>query len=458
MPNKYLFINSTTTGKFTTKTINARKHIVVKIKPIRGDIAMNRLFYPDAEITNSFQQLDMLLAPSPHPLVNGVKVSAFHPLAINANNVGGIVRNPRKQGKDVFAEIALDVEVANSTDDGKEIIRRIKAGEKIGVSTGLIPEFIENRSGVDDFGKPFDAVVHNIKFDHVAILLNETPAGDHAGTEMIVNVSGKEYIASFSDLVDNELSSADIRDGLTQALIDKGIKDAWVHGEGIFPESKTFVYSLGFDRDSKSFKQSYTVDSDDKIMLLGEPIEVERKVEFIEVKPPEIEQMPASTTTNTNEQQLDKQKVVLAIIGNSQTIYDDTAHAKLMAMDERGLINAVCIAPTVDEAKKLLANDGFDFKIYDEFLQNKDQFKLYLTEQSKKTDEVKKEIVANSDFTLDMLANKPFGELKIIEKLSGKTKPETQGYQVLPLPSTINNSSDGKTPKINYEFNYAMGT
>jgi len=455
MPGKYLFVNSHTTGKFSLETINGREHIVAKVKPIRGDITMNRLFYPDAEITSSFQQLDMLLAPSPHPLVNGVKVSAFHPLAINANNVGGMVRNPTKQGKDVFADIAIDIGVANSSGDGKEIIRRIKAGEKIGVSTGLIPGRVENVSGADDFGKPFDAIVHDIKFDHVAILLNETPAGDHAGTEMIINVGGKDYTASFSNLIDNELSNSAIHDGLQQALAAKGIKDAWVHSEGIFTDSQTFVYSTGFGRDDKSFKQGYTIDSDDKIMLLGEPTEVIKKVEFIEVKPPETVQMPEPTVTNNKGPQLDKEKLVMAIIGNANMPYNDTSFVGLMGLSEKGLIDNLAEPVSVADAMTVLQNDGYSFHNennaddeFTEFVENRKEFKEFLNAKRDKIKSKTAHIVANSTFTDGMLANKSEAELDAIQNLIAA--PAGQ-HQTLPFAPTINNTMSQTGPSINWE-------
>jgi hypothetical protein len=172
MPQK-ITINSHSGGKFKEVVLNNRAHIITEMMSIEGDSTMNNLFYPDDQVTNSFKQLDMKPAPAGHPTANGENISAFHPLAINAFNVGGFIRNSRKEGKKVFNELVFDIEVANKDDRGKEIIKRIKSGEKIGVSTGL------NATVTSSGDKK---VVSDIEFDHVAVLLDESPAGDNTFT------------------------------------------------------------------------------------------------------------------------------------------------------------------------------------------------------------------------------------------------------------------------------------
>jgi len=78
MKNKLkILINSRTSGKFRREDIDGRSHIVTTMMPIRGDITMNRVFYSNAAVTESFMQLDMLPAPNGHPVVNGISVPAF---------------------------------------------------------------------------------------------------------------------------------------------------------------------------------------------------------------------------------------------------------------------------------------------------------------------------------------------------------------------------------------------
>jgi len=177
---KKIAVNSQSTGKFRTEVINNRPHIVTEMVSIEGDSVMNGLLYPLGDITNSFSQLDALPAPAGHPTVNGVNVSAMNLFAINAHYVGGMVRKPRMVGKQVVNELVFDIEVANKHDSGKKIIERIESGESIGVSTGLNAT-VTNQSGSIG-ATEYAGIVSDIQFDHVAVLLDEPPAGDNTFT------------------------------------------------------------------------------------------------------------------------------------------------------------------------------------------------------------------------------------------------------------------------------------
>jgi hypothetical protein len=172
MPQK-ITINSRSSGNYSEEVLNNRAHIVTEMMSIEGDSIMNGLFYPDDQVTNSFKQLDMKPAPAGHPTANGENISAFHPLAMNAFNVGGFIRNSRKEGKRVFNELVFDLEVAERDDRGTEIVNRIRKGQKIGVSTGLNASVISNGDKRE---------VRDIQFDHVAVLLDEKPAGENTFT------------------------------------------------------------------------------------------------------------------------------------------------------------------------------------------------------------------------------------------------------------------------------------
>jgi len=232
-----ILINSRTSGKFKRETIDGRSHIVTMMMPIRGDITMNKIFYPDKEVANSFMQLNMLPAPNGHPEVNGVSVPAFHPVANNKHNIGGFLRNPRKKGKRVFVDFMLDEEIANNSEAGKETIRRIEAGERIGVSTGLGISQVINKSGTDDFGKKFTREGKGFVFDHVAMLLNEHAAGEHAGTELILNEEDYEVLVHNAEWQTNELSTSDLHEGLRE-LIKPSADHSFSWIIDILPESK----------------------------------------------------------------------------------------------------------------------------------------------------------------------------------------------------------------------------
>lgn len=179
MKHKISVINKSN-GKYKKEIINGRDHIVTTMMAIEGDSVMNELFYPNEIVMASMYQLEMKPAPDRHPSHDGSPISAFNPLAMNANNFGGFTRSPRKSGKQVITDLVIDVEVANRTKRGSKIINKIKAGEPIGVSTGLLAE-VSNEEGKVGTQK-FNGKVQMIEFDHVAVLLDAMPAGENTYT------------------------------------------------------------------------------------------------------------------------------------------------------------------------------------------------------------------------------------------------------------------------------------
>lgn len=419
-------INTRTSGKFKRETINGRSHIVTSMRPIRGDISMNGIFYPNAEVKKSFVQLHDLPAPNGHPKINGVHVSAFKPASMNAFNVGGWVRNPKMSGKEVTTDFVLDETVANLTDDGREIIRRIEAGEKIGVSTGLNISILTNESGKDELGEPYERVGSGFQFDHVAILLNEKAAGDHAGTEMILNTENPDepiHVVNLIEQTVNEMSVDDLRDGLMNAIkSDRDGVFTWVID--IFPESKQFIFAVENDADKKLFKQSYAVGEED-VALTGSPVEVVLKKEF---KP----------TMQTNEdQEMNKELLILSIIANAHNAYTSADKERLEAMSENQLVDALCVNVDVEQAKQILVDDGFDFDGYESFKTNADAFAQYQEAEKARLDKLKEGIIAaNSDYTAELLDGKSEDELNVINKMIEGTKHATR-------------APEGKAPAVN---------
>ena len=357
-----ILINSRTSGKFKRELIDGRSHLVTVMMPIRGDITMNRKHYPDKHVTSSFMQLNMLPAPNGHPVVNGISVLASHPVANNKQNIGGFLRNPRKKGKRVFVDFMLDEEIANNSEAGKETIRRIEAGEKIGVSTGLTISTVVNKKGVDDFGKEFDQEVSGFNFDHVAILLNEEAAGEHAGTELILNEEGGEVFVYNAD------------DSFGAISLNEKIDEI----KSILPDSENY-----------------------EVELIDGIITVNHK-----------------TTTNQKVDEMDKNKIVLAIIGNSANKFTVKDNDRLMAMSDDQLTQIVATnAVDEDGAKEMLTNAGFDFPGYEIYSTNKVAFDAYLDEQSKSQKEAIDNIVANSEYTAEMLKGKSNDELTLLTNM-----------------------------------------
>jgi len=425
-------INSRTSGKFRHEQIGGRDHIVTTMMPIRGDTTMNGILYPDAEVKASFMQLNMMPAPNGHPMINGEHVPAFHPVANNAFNVGGFIRNPRKKGKRVFVDFCLDVEVANRCDDGKKLIKNIEESKKVGVSTGLTINQVVNKSGSDDFGKEYQRTGHGFNFDHVAILQKEVAAGDHAGTELVLNEEGDELIVN---LEVNELSTDEMYSAIREEVRQVAPVNTWVWVQEVFPDSRTFIYQIepkeGNPSDAKLFSRSFSLDENDEISLSDDAVEVVRRVEF----------EPKTTATNAEGEDMDQKLLVLAIIGNSANNFTVDDQAKLEAMSETGIVAALSV--NEEQAEQIMTNAGsFDRVGYDEFQANKEAWEDYKAKETERLDGVRAEIVANSEYTLEMLEGKPEAELSTLAKMADPKKAAIHANSGASTEATPGGGSD----------------
>lgn len=386
-------INSQSTGKFTTEVINNRPHLVTQMVSVEGDTVMNRLLYPLSDIANSFKQLDALPAPAGHPTVNGENVSAFHPMAINAFHVGAFVRNPRMVGKQVINDLVFDIEVAEKDERGKSAMDRIKNGEAIGVSTGLNAS-VNNQAG--KLGNTeYSGIVSNIKFDHVAILLDDAPAGD---TTFTIN-SEELKICNLAESV-NELDSK-VRDAV-DAKFSTHERHAWV--EDILFSPDRVVVHIG----DKLMLIPFGYDDSGDVVFTDTGVEVEKKVTFETVS-------NSSNLINQGVDDMDMLALVLAMIGNSSNSLTMADKEKLLAMSQTDLAMAIhnaaaSPAPTVDQAQVVIEAAGmtinsadFDKDKYALFVANADEFTAFIADKAEKRTTIIDRLVENSKMTKEMI-------------------------------------------------------
>ena len=367
-----IVINSATSGGYWKALLNGREHLVTNMVSIVGDSVMNRKFYPDDVVTANFNQLDSLPAPNGHPLVNGQATSAFHPCAINACNFGAFVRNPVKKNKQVVNELWVDVTIANQSDDGKELISRIEKREPVGVSTGLFAD-VEEVAGVYD-GREYNSSVTNMKFDHVAVLLREKPAGDDTYT-----VNGQELIVN--SVVENSYSVSFIRARAYDAIKAAGGRDCYIEDIIVDDETNgTVIYEQYNEGGADYFEQSFTVDSNEMVTLEGDPKRVLKKVEFLTV-----ESGDAPHNNHSEDINMAKQEEGTTLENNGDA--------------------AASGAVTVETAIELLESKGFVVNSEKEaddlrpLIENKDRLLSLLESEDEEMGEVRTRIIANSNMT-----------------------------------------------------------
>ena len=309
-------VNSRTSGKFRRIMANGRSHVVTGMVPLVGDTVMNSILYPDDEVHKSFEQLNNLPAPAGHPEVEGKRVSAFNPMAVNAHNIGGFVRNPTKTGRKVEAEFWLDEKIAGSTDDGKETLRRIEENEEVGVSTGLTLRLVQgNGTGPD--GKDYMATGRDFTFDHVAVLLDQSAAGAHVGTALVTN-DGERIITGTVDNVTASELHTQLESEIARRidLIGDGRRFTWIRDIDL---DEDFVIFSVADEDVSSatrlFKMSFE-QTETGVSLLGDPQEVTEVTTFV----PAEEREPENPNAGEGKMEITQEKATEFLAGLGFTV------------------------------------------------------------------------------------------------------------------------------------------
>ena len=232
---------------------NNRLFIVLPSKTLPDNIVMNDMLYPASEIAASFKGLEGTPAPLGHPVVNGEYVPATHPEAY-LFSVGALNKNVRRENGSVYIEKWIDKAYAQQV--APELMAAINEGKPISTSTGLLCD----RYPV--IGKAYSFEARNMRFDHDAILLHETPAaGIEQGVGMLIN---QQFV--INAVLDQ--SEADKREALALALPE----EAWI----IDYDDDTLIYS---DANGKKMAVPYEV-KDGVAILTGEHYTVKRKTKW----------------------------------------------------------------------------------------------------------------------------------------------------------------------------------
>lgn len=300
---KSLAINA---ANISTETIDGDEHIVIRgVVPVVDDVVMNGGLYPAAEINKSYQTLEGNQMPLGHPKIGGEYVSASNPRAVNKFHIGAWAENVRKDGDRVVMDMKINKRYAESTEKGKRVLTRIEemqansGAEPIHVSTGLLLSREQNKG--KSKGKSYSWVARNMRFDHVAILLDEPGAAtpdDGVGIFVNADNSTEEVETETVDLTSaanctqegllnktkffftnaSNFSFDDIQRAIGEKLREGRSDDNWLWPESVWPD--TFVYR----DDSRYFKQKYLIDDDGAAQFVGEPVEVVRKQPEYEIK------------------------------------------------------------------------------------------------------------------------------------------------------------------------------
>lgn len=185
------------------ETYNGREHLVLPSYTLPANVVMNGGLYPASEIDAHYQGLEGTLAPLGHPTVDGKFVSAFSPEGINVGHIGAWNRNVKKSGNRVYAEKWVDVQVANQSEGGRELLERVAAIERgddvppIHTSVAVFLDQLEANEQQKAQGIEWVAKINAM--DHDAILLHEVGAAQpEQGVGLMVNADQAQSIKTNS--------------------------------------------------------------------------------------------------------------------------------------------------------------------------------------------------------------------------------------------------------------------
>lgn len=260
-------------------------------------IVMNRRLYPADQLAAGAASLEGKPAPAGHPKnAAGQHISALNGEALASAWMGSYVRNVRHTAGRTLADVLVNEGQAKAHPDGAKLIERLDAAiagtnsEPVHVSTGLMLD--EIKANGESQGKPYDTIATNLRYDHLAILLNEQGAGTpEQGVGMFLNSAGQTeevetvtvnhepedkrhagLVGWIRKLLGNgsEMSFDQIADGIRSQLP----KDAYPRE--VF---QRYVVWADYTTD-KLYRQDYAVGSDGSVAFTADPIEVTRKVEY----------------------------------------------------------------------------------------------------------------------------------------------------------------------------------
>lgn len=383
-------------------------------------IVLNKRLYSGPELAKSVHTLEGRPAPAGHPRdQKGRHISASNGEALGASWIGAWCVNSRYEGGRALVDIKLNAAQAIALPAGKEVVDRLDAAiagtntDPISVSSGLTLQEVEAKG--ESLGKPYTSVATNMTFDHIALLLNEAPAGTpEQGIGMFVNSHGDEEAIETSvvnaDPVDrrsegvlktllrkllgngNEMSF----DQISEAIRAQLPKDAWPRE--IF--EKYFIW--GEYPVDKLWKQEYSIDSSGSLAFVGQAVEVTRKVEYEPI-------------TNQKDDPV-KDKILAAL---------NAAGIAAAGLDDNQLLsayNSLVIKPVQD--KLVAANSavaGFEAE--------------RTAALNAERDTLATELAVNSSLTVDDLKLFPVERLKELKAKAGATA----------APVTVASNAAGKT-------------
>jgi len=260
------------------------------------DIVMNSVLYPADQLAAGVSTMEGRPAPAGHPKnAAGQAISALNGDALLTSYIGAVCVNARHEGGRSLVDIKVNESQAKAHPDGAKLVERLDAAisganaDPIHVSTGLYFEPIATNGEAG--GKKYQRIATNLRYDHLAILLNERGAGTpEDGVGMFLNEAGEvvEVERFVLNTEPEDRRATGLKRWIGQLLGNADVSFDQIY-EGLragLPSDRCWLrevfdrYAVWTDGDGKLFRQDYAVASDGSVSFTGTAQEVTRKVSY----------------------------------------------------------------------------------------------------------------------------------------------------------------------------------
>ena len=396
------------------------KHMVIPVIMAQEGV-MNRLFYPAEEFDGWANTWDGVPVPINHPEIEGVAVSARSPRIQELNSVG-YVFNSKYEDKKLKGEIYLNLEKVKKL-NADYLIQSFESGEIMEVSTGLYSnvEMVSGKYGDDEY----DAIVRNIRPDHLALLPNTVGAcsiEDGCGASISVNSCQCGGVCGGKKNSQKEISK------LLNLTLEKKYNDL-VYIIDIYDNS--VIYEFGKNR--SVFKESYAINDDNVVILEDDAQEVIQKTSYQTLNLSGGNYMTEIQNEETKEEETKEEETTEEVTEEvteeateeaTEEVTEETTEETAEETTEEVKENEVSVAEEEEKPKEEKETETEEKEIVENQLIDNEK-KEFLENQSKIFDEkkqgLKKMLIDNKHFTEQEVETFSFS---VLEKINNLIKPK----------------------------------
>lgn len=287
------------------------------------ECVMNGLLYPGEQLAKSCAAWNGRISVVFHPTdENGTPICANQKEVIEKQTVG-LLLNTVYDSETTKLKSELWLEKGKVAKVSPRLQELIDNGSNVEVSTGLFLDVNEQEGEFN--GKKYHGIAVNYRPDHLALLPDGKGAcswDDGAGfprtNAKSVHEIVQDALSERSACVTvNEMSHDELRTKLC-GLLPASDENTWHYIRDVYDTN--FIYEKSLSGSGMTlYKQAYAMDAKDEPSLVGEPIKVQIKIEYVPI-------------TNQETKKMDRKQVIDGLITNK--LFEETDRAFLEALTD----------------------------------------------------------------------------------------------------------------------------